>query len=108
MTNKLLTLPCRRYFEDRLLFFLDCKYFNQKELTPDEHKLLDESIMRSAVELKGFDYALEMMTKEGYEVTIEERRFKPEDILGEVIDAKVTDVVEEVSSEENSIDEEQV
>lgn len=108
MTNKLITLACRRYFEDRLIFFLDCKYFNKTELSPEETKLIDESIMRSAVELKGYDFAIEMMTKEGYDITIEERRFNPEDILGSIADMKVTDVVEDVSTEETSIDEEQV
>ncbi len=79
--SKEITLPCRRYFEERLLFFIDCKYFANRKLTDDEDKLCDQSIMRASIELKAFELAIEMMEKDGYSVTIEERKFKPEDIV---------------------------
>lgn len=100
--SKSITLPCRRYFEDRLIFFIDCKYFAERKLTEEEDKLCDQSIMRAAVELKGFDYALDMLEKEGYQVSVEDRKFSPKDILSSISDMKVTDVVEPVSSESDS------
>ena len=44
--------------------------------------------MRAAVELKAYDYGIDMMRKEGYEVTIEERKFAPDDLLPDLVEVK--------------------
>lgn len=84
MPNRTVTMPGIKYFQDRLLFFIDCKYFTAKPLTDEETKLVDTSIMRAAVELKAYDYGIDMMKKEGYEVIIEERKFCPDDLISKL------------------------
>lgn len=90
--SKSITLPCRRYFEQRLIFFINCKYFVKRELTEDEHKVCDHSIMRAAVEFKSYDYALEMLEKDGYTVTIEDKVFKPDEIVPSTRDMMTDDI----------------
>lgn len=98
-TNKVVTLPCRKYFEDRLLFFLDCKYWSEQKLDPNTEEMVDRSIMRSAVELKAYEYSIEMMEKEGLTVVIEDRVFQPSDLkpkveeLAESESPELTDVI---------------
>ena len=88
MQKRNVTMPCVKYFQDRLIFFIDCKYFSSRPLTEEETDLVDKSIMRAAVELKAYDYGIDMMKKEGYEVTIEERKFAPDDLLPNLVEVK--------------------
>ena len=83
------TIPCKDYFIDRLIFFLDCKYFTSKKYEGEESELLEQSIMRAAVELKAYTQSLELMREKGYTIEIEQREFKPF-----LKDFGVTDVVE--------------
>lgn len=82
--KKIVTLPCKKYFEERLLFFIDCKYWSGKKHDADTEEMLDRSIMRAAVELKAYEYSLEMMGREGIQVTIEDRKFQPGDLMPRV------------------------
>ena len=94
--QKTITLPCRKYFEDRLFFFLDCKYWSGKTNDPDMEELLDKSIMRAALEMKAYEYSIEMMEKEGFTVVIEERVFEPADLkpkVEELDSPEPTDVI---------------
>lgn len=82
--QKIVTLPCKKYFEDRLLFFIDCKYWSKKDRDADTEEMIDRSVMRAAVELKAYEYSIEMMQREGIIVQIEERRFSPGDLMSKV------------------------
>lgn len=82
--EKTVTMPCRKYFEDRLLFFIDCKYWSDKKHDADTEELLDKSIMRAAVEMKAYEYSISMIEKEGITVVIEERVFEPADLKPKV------------------------
>lgn len=82
--QKIVTLPCRKYFEDRLLFFIDCKYWSNKERSADTEEMIDRSVMRAAVEMKAYEFSLEMMKKEGLTVVIEDRKFNPGDLMPRV------------------------
>jgi hypothetical protein len=94
--EKTITLPCRKYFEDRLIFFLDCKYWSGKKHDPDTEELLDKSIMRAALEMKAYYPTIEMMEQDGLTVVIEERVFKPDDLktkVEELDSPEPTDVI---------------
>lgn len=90
--EKAVSLPCRKYFEDRLIFFLDCKYWANSKYDPNTEEMLDKSIMRAAVELKAYEYSIEMMEKEGIRVVIEERVFQPCDLKPKVEELPNVDV----------------
>jgi hypothetical protein len=96
--EKTLTLPCRKYFEDRLLFFLDCKFFcdKDKQRNPDTEELLDKSIMRAMIELKAYQPYLTVLETEGVAVVIEDRVFQPADLkpkVEELDSPELTDVI---------------
>lgn len=82
--EKIITLPCRKYFEDRLLFFLDCKYWSDKKHDADTEEVIDKSIIRASIELKAYEYSISMIEKEGFKVVIEDRVFEPADLKPKV------------------------
>jgi len=82
--KKSVTLPCKKYFEERLLFFIDCKYWSGKKLDADTEEMIDRSIMRAAVELKAYEYSIQMMEHEGITVIVEDRKFQPGDLMPRV------------------------
>lgn len=98
--SKTITLPCRRYFEERLLFFLQAKYFPNRQLSEEENNICDKSLKLATIEFGGYDTALEMLEKEGYTVTIEQRKFSPM----EVVAPEVTDVTDSISPPDSSSD----
>ena len=87
--TKRVEIPCRKYFEQRLLFFIDCKYFSGQTLNDEQNSLMDRSIMRASLELKMFDNSVEIMKNDGMEVNIVEREFRPDDLLESIKQSRV-------------------